>query len=102
MTYRPWTPVKVIGDKETPLTDLEITKAQARSLQLVCEGKAGADEQKMALEAVFRICGVDDLEYLPDEHGGARDSAFKSGKRHVGLQLRKIVRLPLSLLTGET
>lgn len=80
---------------------MEITPAQARCLQLVSEGGATGDEQKIAMGAVLHVCGVDDLEYLPEEHGGARDGAFKSGKRHVGLQLRKILTHPLNLLTGE-
>ena len=101
--YRPWRPVAVLASREgkTARNDCEISESQARCLQLLGEGKANADEQKMALTAIYWMCGVDDMEYLPDEHGGARDSAFKSGKRFVGTQLRKIVNLPLTLLTGE-
>lgn len=101
MTYRPWLPIKVIKSGKIPRNDGEITESQLRCLRLLNEGKAGVDEQQIALQAIFWICGTDDLEYLPDEHGGVRDSAFKSGKRAVGLSIRKLVNLPLKLLIGE-
>lgn len=101
MSYRPWGPAKVIAEGKTPRNDTEISIPQLRCLRLLAEGKAGADEQKIALGAILWLCGVDDLEYLPDEHGGARDSAFKSGKRFVGTQIRKLVHLPLNLLTDS-
>lgn len=97
--YKPWLPVTV---EKQPLHDCHVTEAQVRCLQLLNEGKAQADEQKIALQAVFHICGINDLEFLPDEHGGERGTAFKGGKRFVGTQIRKLITQPLNLLTGET
>ena len=101
--YRPWRPVSVIpsGEDRKPATDIEISESDARAIRAVAEGIASPDQQKAAVVAFMWICGAHDLEYLPDEHGGERDSAFKSGKRHVGLQLRKLVSFPFHLLTGE-
>ncbi|MGN6773241.1 MAG: hypothetical protein ACTHJQ_25855 [Rhizobiaceae bacterium] len=102
--YRPWLPVGVRQDNETPLNrlnDLEINKADCVALQAMATGTASAEQQKRALAAILHIAGTDDMEFLPDEHGGERDSAFKAGKRHVGLQLRKLVSFPLNVLTGE-
>ncbi|MDM9629536.1 hypothetical protein QTL95_26995 [Rhizobium sp. S152] len=99
--YRPWHPVGVRADNNAPANDLEIRKADCASLQALAAGVATEEQQKRAFGAILHICGVNDLEFLPDEHGGERDSAFKSGKRHVGLQLRKLVSFPLDFLTGE-
>lgn len=100
--FRAWHPLKVKAkDEKPPININEITEHQARCLQAVSNGEATPDEQKAALEAVMWVCGVDDMEFLPDNMGGERDSAFKSGRRHVGMQLRKVVNLPLTLLIGE-
>ncbi|SCW39117.1 hypothetical protein SAMN02927900_01298 [Rhizobium mongolense subsp. loessense] len=99
--YRPWLPVSVRGDNEQPKNDLEIRKADCAAIQAVANGVASAEQQTRAIAAIMHICGAHDLEFLPEEHGGERDSVFKSGKRHVGLQLRKLITFPLNLLTGE-
>jgi hypothetical protein len=99
--YRPWMPVKVRGDNQAPANDLEIRKADCIALQALSKGIANEEQQIRAFAAILHVCGVNDLEFLPHEHGGERDSAFKSGKRHVGMQLRKLVSFPLNLLTGE-
>jgi len=91
-------PVQVV---DVPILDTEISSAQARSIRAVAGGEASGDEQKIAIAAIMHICGVNDLEFLPDEHGGERDSAFKSGKRFVGLQLRKLTNVDLNLIIGE-
>lgn len=103
--YRPWLPVTVRKDNDTPLgmlTDLEINKADCVALQALRAGNANEGQQKQALAAILHICGTDDMEFLPDEHGGERETHFKSGKRFVGLQLKKLVSFNLNLLTGET
>jgi hypothetical protein len=99
--YRPWLPVTVGPDTDTPATHLEIRKSDCAALQAVHAGIANEDQQKRAFAAILHICAVNDLEFLPDEHGGERGSTFKGGMRHVGAQLRKLVSHPLSILTGE-
>ena len=91
----PYLPVKVVDD---PVGPNQISKASLRAIRKVSLGEAEADEQKVAFAAILRICGVDDLEWRPTE----RESSFAGGKRHVGLQLRKLTELDLNLLTGET
>lgn len=99
--YRPWLPVTVRADNELPSNDLEIRKSDCVAIQALATGTANEDQQKRAWAAILHITGINDLEFLPVEHGGERDSVFKSGKRHVGLQLRKLVSFPLNFLTGE-
>ncbi|MGV2099048.1 hypothetical protein [Rhizobium sp. 21-4511-3d] len=99
--YRPWHPVSVRSDNDQPRDHLEIRKADCVAIQAIASGTASEDQQKRGFAAILHICAISDLEYLPVEFGGERDSAFKGGMRHVGLQLRKLVSHPLNLLTGE-
>lgn len=99
--YRPWHPVKVLKNTQTVKTDCEVREMDVRNLQALAAGEATKGQQQAALVAIYHICGTNDLEFLPDEHGGARDGAFKSGKRHVGMQLLKLISNPLNLQTGE-
>lgn len=98
--HRPWHPITVCAKDTRPALN-QVSETEVRCLQHLSEGGANGDEQQIALNAIMRMCGVDDLEFLPAEHGGERETAFKSGKRFVGLQLRKLTTLPLNLLTGE-
>jgi|SRR5690242_20236674 len=100
-SYRPWLPLSVRPDNDTPLLPLELNKADCAAIQAVASGTANDGQQIRAFAAILHVCGTDDLEFLPDEHGGERESHFKSGMRHVGLQLRKLVSYPLDVLTGE-
>ena len=86
---------------KTPHNDTQITQAELRSIRALAAGEASKDEQILAFKAILWICGTDDMEFTPDEHGGERGTAFKGGKRFVGTQLRKLVNLPLELLIGK-
>lgn len=99
--YRPWLPVTVRADNNMPANHLEIRKSDCVAIQAVATGTANEDQQKRAFAAILHICAINDLEFLPAEHGGERESTFKSGMRHAGMQLRKLVSFPLNLLTGE-
>ncbi|RVG88675.1 hypothetical protein [Sinorhizobium meliloti] len=99
--YRPWLPVTVRDDNEMPANHLEIRKTDCVAIQAIAQGVANEDQQKRGFAAILHICAVNDLEFLPVEHGGERESTFKSGMRHTGMQLRKLVSFPLNLLTGE-
>lgn len=99
--YRPWLPVKVLKNNQKIRTDCEIREMDVRNLQALAAGEATKEQQQAALVAIYHICGTNDLEFLPEEHGGARDSAFKSGKKHVGMQLLRLISTPLNLQTGD-
>ena len=99
--YRPWHPVTVRSDNEQPRTDLEVRKADCVAIQAVANGVANEDQQKRALAAIMHICGVNQMAWMPQEHGGERDTSFAAGKQHVGFQLRKLISHSLSILTGE-
>ncbi|AXV17271.1 hypothetical protein CYG48_05010 [Neorhizobium sp. SOG26] len=98
--YLPWLPVTVI-DHGQPATHLELRKSDVAALQAVNAGIANEGQQKQAIAAILHMAAVNDLEFLPDEHGGDRGSTFKGGMRHVGLQLRKLLTHSLDLLAGD-
>ena len=60
-------------------------------------GTANAGQQQRALKWIIEaLCGTYDLSYRPGE-GGERDTSFAEGKRFVGQQIVK----QLKLTTGE-
>lgn len=104
MSYRPWHRVTVVPveDRRNPKTNSEITVNHFRAINALEQGNATPEQQKEALHGLLWICGVDDEEYQPDEMGGERDSSFRSGKRFIGLQIRRVLNFPLDKLTGVT
>ena len=62
--------------------------ADAKAMQMLAEGEASPEQQKRALNWIrYAACGTNDVEYRPD----ARDHAFCSGRRFVGLQINKLI-----------
>ena len=60
------------------------------ALQAVMEGRAEPHQQQRAMTwIVNNACGTYDMDYRPD----ARDHAFISGRRFVGLQIVKMLKL---------
>jgi hypothetical protein len=68
----------------------------ASAIQAVAEGRADEDQQRRAIKAIVEgVCQTYELSYSPDSE---RDSAFAEGKRFVGLQIAKLLRLNLTTL----
>jgi len=67
--------------------------ADASALQALARGDASPDQQQRALNwIIYDACGTYDLDYRPD----ARDHAFVSGRRFVGLELVKLLKVVTS------
>ena len=68
---------------------------EAHALQALAAGTATAEQQQAALKWIIETaCGTYDLSYRP---GSDRDTVFAEGKRFVGLQIVKLVKLNLRL-----
>lgn len=66
----------------------------AAAIQALARGEATPEQQKRALDwVILAACNTDDVEYRTD----GRDHAFASGRRFVGLQLRKLIGLNLAV-----
>lgn len=61
------------------------------AVKALAAGNANEGQQQRALDWIVRtLCGTYDLTYRPDSD---RDSVFAEGKRFVGLQLVKQMKL---------
>jgi hypothetical protein len=73
----PWAP---------PVYDDDVIYA----VRALAHGIANKGQQERVWAYLMFVCGVDDLEFRPDNLGGDRASAFAAGKRFVGLMFRKM------------
>lgn len=64
----------------------------ASALQALARGEATPEQQQRALNwIIHNACGTYDLDYRPDP----RDHAAVSGRRFVGLEIVKLIKLNL-------
>jgi hypothetical protein len=69
--------------------------ADTYAIKALAAGVANEGQQKRALEWIINtLCGTYDLSYRPGPEGN-RDTAFAEGRRSVGLQLVKQIKLVL-------
>jgi hypothetical protein len=69
--------------------------ADTYAVKALAAGVANEGQQKRALEWIINtLCGTYDLSFRPGADGD-RETAFAEGKRHIGLQLVKQVKLIL-------
>ena len=85
-TARPWQP--------SPYSDNDVYCIKA-----LAAGSATPEQQKQALDWIIRVAaGTYDQPYRSDS---ARDTDFALGRRAVGLDVVKLVNLPVALLKKE-
>lgn len=75
---RPWHPV-------------EYATEDIYALQNLAKGNALPHQQQRALTWILRACAVDQPTFYPDSD---RETVFAEAKRHVGLEIRKLLNLP--------
>lgn len=67
----------------------------ASALQALARGNADEAQQKRALDWIIKnACGTYDLDYRPD----AREHAFVSGRRFVGLEIVQLLHINVGAL----
>lgn len=67
------------------------SKDVARAFKAMRAGKASDIQQLMVLDFIINdICRCDDLEFRPEQEGGYAATAFASGKRFAGQQVRSL------------
>jgi hypothetical protein len=72
--------------------------ADVAALQAVMAGTATEQQQQRAMGwIIYNACGTYELEYRTHE----RDHAFASGRRFVGLQLVKMLKLNKAILKDK-
>ena len=89
----PKQPQPIPGPERQPWKPPAYTVAQAAAIRALAQGQATAEQQVEALKFIVEdVCGLYDLEFRPGSDG-VRDSAFAGGKRFVGLQIVKLVKI---------
>ena len=69
------------------------------AVQALAAGTASADQQVRALNwVVYRACATDEVEYRPDE----REHVLASGRRFVGLQIRKLMAINIGAINKRS
>jgi len=69
----------------------------ASALQALVRGDADSGQQQRAMNWIINnACGTYDLDYRPD----SREHAFVSGKRFVGLEIVKLLKVNTGALAG--
>lgn len=73
---------------------LGIENADIFALQALERGTANAAQQKRAVAFIERkLCATDRMSFYPGGEDGKRASDFAEGKRWVGNQLRRLLKL---------
>src|SRR5579872_6352550 len=74
-------------------------QADAASIQALNRGDASPEQQRRALAWLINTaCGTYDLSFRPDSE---RATSFAEGKRFVGLELVKLLKLNLARLRKD-
>lgn len=89
-------------EDHAPWRPPEYDDADAAALQALARGTANADQQKRALAWVIeRAAATYEMTYRPGGPDGDRDTAFAEGRRFVGNQVVKMVKLKIGQLRRE-
>lgn len=98
--WRAWKPVSVVVSPQ--VEPGVVNKADVIAIKAVAAGEATPEQQVRAMNAIIlQIACADELSFCPDHKGGSRETDFAEGKRFVAFQLRKLIKAPLHVLTGE-
>lgn len=85
-------------DKSSPFVPADYTIEDVYALQALAGGAATPEQQARAiLWIVWAVARTGDLECRATE----RDSTFAGGKRFIGLQILKLVNMPVEEITAR-
>lgn len=81
--------------KAAPYIPIDWEPADIAAIQALQRGDASPDQQRRALDYIITLAGTYDLSYRPDS---VQDTAFAEGKRFVGLQVIKALKINLAAI----
>jgi hypothetical protein len=71
-----------------------IEDADVYALQALARGEANASQQKRCLELIGdKLCQTERMSFYPGADDGRRASDFAEGRRWVGIQMARILRM---------
>lgn len=90
--------VKKSNDQPSPILPPLWEKPDAAAMQALAQGKATSEQQQRALNwIIYGAANTYDLDYRTDP----RDHAFVSGRRFVGLQIIKLIKINLMAISSK-
>lgn len=99
MATRPAKSTRQAVDDHAPWKPAPFEPEDASAIQALERGNATSGQQKRALAwLINKACATYDLSYRPGDEG-RRDTDFAEGRRFVGLQLVKLLKIKIGLLT---
>jgi len=94
------TPQKIPSVRVVEPADYGVPEVAA--WQAIAQGNATKDQQILALKWLLEgPCAINDLQYRPGEDG-RRDTDFALGKRYVGQQVVKLIKIDIAALRKRT
>ena len=82
--------------KHAPFMPADYSEPDAFAMKALAEGVATEDQQKRALDWIInQCCKTYDLSYRPDSD---RDTVFAEGKRYVGNEIIKLIKVKIGKL----
>jgi len=85
-----------MDNKNAPWFPPPYEKADAKAIKMLADGTATPEQQQRALRWIIEnACGTYNLSYHPTSD---RDTSFAEGRRFVGLQIVKMLKINLSAL----
>lgn len=95
-------PIKQSLEEHAPWLPAQYDLADAGAIQALARGDAPPDAQKRALRWIIEnAAGTYEQSYRPGQEG-ERDTAFAEGRRHVGLNIVKLLKLNLQAMRDKT
>lgn len=85
-------------DKHSPWLPPDYELADATALQAIHRGEANADQQKRALKWLIELAAATYQPSYRSGPDGERDTCFAEGRRFVGLEIVKMLKLNVSTL----
>lgn len=88
-----------INEKSAPWIPPAYELADAMAIKGLANGTASPDQQQRALKwLIENACATYELSYRPTSD---RDTSFAEGRRFVGLQIIKMLKLNISVMTQD-
>jgi hypothetical protein len=95
-------PIKQSLEEHAPWLPAPYELADVGAIQALARGDAPPDAQKRALRWIIEnAAGTYEQSYRPGPEG-ERDTAFAEGRRHVGLNIVKLLKLNLQAMRDKT
>jgi hypothetical protein len=94
-------PIKQSLEEHSPWLPPKYELADIGAIQALARGDAPPDAQKRALRWIIESAsGTYEPSYRPGPEG-ERDTAFAEGRRHVGLNIVKLLKLNLQAMRND-